>query len=278
MQGLFDQIADAVRVIQPHLTVQPRVGLILGTGLGGLVEQFAGVGKLAYAEIPHFPRSTVQSHAGQLVWGTLGNQPLIAMEGRFHYYEGYSHRELTFPVRVMRALGCDTLIVTNAAGGVNPQYQLADLMVIEDHICLHPDNPLRGINDDRLGPRFPDMSAPYDRQLLQLAREQALKLGLPTQQGVLVSVPGPQLETRAEYRMLKLMGADAVTMSTVPEVIAARHAGLSVLGFSVITDLCLPDALEPVELSKIIAVAGQGGARLSQLIPAILEQLPARTE
>jgi purine-nucleoside phosphorylase len=195
------------------------------------------------------------------------------MEGRFHFYEGYSMQEVTFPVRVMKALGIDTLLITNAAGGMNPQYELGDLVIIEDHINLMGDNPLRGRNDDKLGIRFPDMSQPYDKRLIAVARKAALQLAIPCQPGVFVAVTGPNLETRAEYRMLRSMGADVVGMSTVPEVIVAVHAGLRVLGFSIVTDVCLPDALEPVDIQKILAVAARGGERLARLIPAILERL-----
>jgi purine-nucleoside phosphorylase len=195
------------------------------------------------------------------------------MEGRFHYYEGYSMQQITFPVRVMRALGVETLVITNAAGGMNPQYELADLVVIEDHINLMGDNPLRGQNDEALGPRFPDLSQPYDKQLIALVRRTALELAIPCQPGVFVAVAGPNLETRAEYRMLRNLGADLVGMSTVPEVIVAVHAGLRVLGFSIVTDICLPDALEPVNIGKILETAARGGKRLSRLIPRVLEQL-----
>ena len=275
MNGLFERIEEAAVVISRRCPTPPRVGIILGTGLGGLAEQIEQPTVFPYDSIPHFPVSTVQSHAGQLVCGTLCGQPVVAMEGRFHFYEGYSMQQVTFPVRVMKHLGIDTLIVTNAAGGMNPQFSLGDVMVIEDHINLMGDNPLRGRNDDRLGPRFPDLCYPYDRELLKLARQSALELGLPCQQGVFVAVSGPNLETRAEYRMLRLIGADAVGMSTVPEVLVAAHAGLRVLGFSVVTDLCLPDALEPVDIAKIIAVAQAGGTRLTQLIRRVLEKLSA---
>lgn len=276
MSELSDRIDAAADAIRAVWSGEPRVGMILGTGLSGVADQIETEATIAYGDIPHFPESTVQSHTGQLVCGRLAGIEIVAMEGRFHHYEGYSLQEVTFPVRVMKALGIDTLIVTNAAGGMNPQYALADLMVIEDHINLMPDNPLRGPNDDRLGPRFPDMSQPYDRQLIDLARTTALELQIPTWKGVFVAVPGPNLETRAEYRMLRAMGADVVGMSTVPEVIVAVHAGLRVLGFSIVTDLCLPDALEPAEIEKIIAVAGAGGERLARLIPAILGRLGGR--
>ncbi len=270
MNHLFEQITEAADFIQQQFATVPKLGLILGTGLGGLAEQIESVATIPYAEIPHFPQSTVESHAGQLVCGTLNGVPLLAMEGRFHHYEGYSMQQVTFPVRVMHALGAETLFITNAAGGMNPDYQLADIMLIEDHINLQTENPLRGINDDRLGPRFPDMCEPYNRELLDIAKSTASELGVPTQEGVLVAVAGPNLETRSEYRMLQRMGADCVTMSTIPEVIVAVHAGMRVLGMSIVTDLCLPDELEPVQIEKILAVAAQGGEHLAKLIPAVI--------
>jgi purine-nucleoside phosphorylase len=273
MDGLVEQIEAAVAVIRAAWSGTPRVGMILGTGLGGLAEQIQPEAAIPYGEIPHFPKSTAPTHAGRLVCGRLAGVPIVAMEGRFHYYEGYSLQQVTFPVRVMKALGADTLLVTNAAGGINPQYELADIVVLEDHINLMPDNPLRGVNDDRLGPRWPDLCEPYDRGLLALARQAGLELGIPVQKGVIVAVSGPNLETRAEYRMLKLMGADVVSMSTVPEVLVAAHAGLKVLGFSIVTDLCLPDALEPVEVPKILANAAIGGERLARLIPHVLARI-----
>jgi purine-nucleoside phosphorylase len=273
MQNLARQIDEATAAVRHRWQGVPKVGLILGTGLGGVAEAIREPAEIPYADVPHFPMSTAPGHAGRLVAGTFEGVPVVAMEGRFHYYEGYSLREVTFPVRVMKALGAEILIVTNAAGGMNPQHELADVMLIEDHVSLMPDNPLRGVNDDTLGPRFPDMSEPYDRGLLRIARDAARERAIPFQQGVFVAVPGPNLETRAEYRMLRGMGADAVGMSTVPEVIVARHAGLRVLAFSVITDLCLPDALEPADIAKIIAVAKVGGERLAKLIAAVLPKL-----
>ncbi len=271
--GLFEDIQEAAEFVRERWSEVPRVGLILGTGLGGLAEQIDTAAELPYEEIPHFPESTVESHTGQLVCGKLEGVSLVAMEGRFHYYEGYSLEQVTFPVRVMKELGIEILIVTNAAGGMNPHYELADLMVIDDHINLMPDNPLRGPNDDRLGPRFPDMSEPYDRKLVAKASAAALELGIPAHRGVFVAVPGPNLETRAEYRFLRNIGADTVGMSTVPEAIVAAHAGLRTLGFSVVTDMCLPDALEPVDIDKIIEVAGRGGERLAKLIPHVIKTL-----
>lgn len=273
MRGLADQIHSAVSFIRLSWKGHPQIGMILGTGLGGLTEQIEIEATIPYSDIPHFPVSTAPSHAGRLVCGKLAGVPIIAMEGRFHYYEGYSLQQVTFPVRVMKALGADTLLVTNAAGGMNPQLDLGDVMVIEDHINLIPDNPLRGVNDDTLGPRWPDLCEPYSRALIAHARQAALELGIQLPKGVFVAVAGPNLETRAEYRMLKAMGADVVGMSTVPEVLVAIHGGMRVLGFSVVTDLCLPDHLEPVEIPKILANAAIGGAKLARLIPRVLELL-----
>lgn len=266
MNGVWEQINEACAWIHRGWQGRPTVGLILGTGLGGLASQIRVEAAFPYAEIPHFPRSTAPSHAGQLLCGTLHGVTVLAMEGRFHYYEGYALQQVTFPVRVMRALGASTLVVTSAVGGMNPQFELADVVILEDHISLLPDNPLRGVNDDRLGPRFPDMSQPYDRQLIARSKQIALQLGIQAHTGVLVAVPGPNLETRAEYRMLRSMGADVVGMSTVPEIIVAAHAGMRAIGFSIVTDMCLPDALEPADIQRIIEVAGVGGARLEQLL------------
>ena len=273
MLKLWGQIEEATAFIRQFWQGTPKVGLILGTGLGGLAEQIEQQASIPYGEIPNFPISTAPSHAGRLVCGLLRGQPIVAMEGRFHYYEGYSLEQVTFPVRVMRALGADVLLVTNAAGGINPQLDLADIVVIEDHINLLPDNPLRGVNDDRLGPRWPDLCEPYSKSLIQLTRTTALELGIHLHKGVFVAVSGPNLETRAEYRMLKLMGADVVGMSTVPEVLVAIHAGMKVLGFSVVTDLCLPDHLEPAEVPKILANAAKAGEKLARLIPRVVEQI-----
>lgn len=273
MTQLAADINDAASAVREKWGGVPRVGLILGTGLGGLAEQIQQDTVIHYSEIPHFPESTVESHAGQLVCGTLAGVPIVAMEGRFHFYEGYSMKQVTFPVRVMKALGIEILIVTNAAGGMNPEYELADLMVIDDHINLMGDNPLIGENDDSLGPRFPDMCEPYDRRLQSLALKKAAELEISAHQGVFVAVSGPNLETRAEYSMLRSIGADVVGMSTVPEVIVANHAGLRVLGCSIVTDMCLPNELEPVDIAKILKVAAIGGERLSQLIPAVVGSL-----
>jgi purine-nucleoside phosphorylase len=270
---LSEQISAAVAKIRAQFAKPPRVGIILGTGLGGLAAQIDQQATIRYEDIPHFPKSTVASHAGQLVCGSLRGVALVAMEGRFHYYEGYSMQQVTFPVRVMKALGADILLVTNAAGGMNPEYNLGDVVIIDDHINLMPENPLRGVNDDSLGPRFPDMCDPYDRELIGIAQASAKELGIPCRQGVFVAVPGPNLETRAEYRMLRGMGADVVGMSTAPEVIVAVHAGLRTLAFSIVTDRCLPNSLEPVNIEKILEVAAIGGQHLNKLIPRVIEQL-----
>jgi purine-nucleoside phosphorylase len=273
MLELYDQVQEAKSAIRRQWSGQPQVGIILGTGLGGLVEEIDAEAALAYEEIPNFPRSTVKSHAGRLVCGRLAGKQVVAMEGRFHFYEGYSLPQITLPVRVMQALGCRVLAVSNACGGMNPQFDKGDLMLIEDHINLIGDNPLIGKNDDRLGPRFPDMCQPYDAELLRLAQRVALEERIVCHKGVLVAVSGPNLETRAEYRFLRGIGADVVGMSTVPEVIVAVHCGLRVLGLSVITDRCLPDALEPVVLDDIIATANLAEKKLRVLVRRTIEEL-----
>lgn len=273
MQHLYDQIQEATQFIQGHWPVRPRVGIILGTGLGGLAEDIETDLRLAYADIPYFPQSTVISHASRLVCGHLAGKPVVAMEGRFHYYEGYSLQQITLPVRVLRALGCDVLIVSNACGGMNPQYAKGDLMVIEDHINLIGDNPLIGKNDDRLGPRFPDMCWAYDRELIALTQRVALEEKIVCHKGVFVAVSGPNLETRAEYRFLRGIGADVVGMSTVPEVIVGVHCGLRNLGLSVITDVCLPDALQPVSLAEILETANAAEKQLRVLVRRVVGEI-----
>ena len=228
---------------------------------------------MPYQSIPGFPLSTVETHAGRLLLGRLAGRSVVAMQGRFHRYEGYSLEQITFPVRVMHALGARTLLVSNACGGMNPLWNAGDLVLLSDHVNLLGDNPLVGHNDERLGPRFPDMSAPYDPGLRALARAAALDLGIVLREGVYVAVPGPNLETRAEYRMLRGIGADVVGMSTVPEVIVAVHQGMRVVGFSIITDQCLPDALEPADISRIIATAAEAEPRLTRLITALVERI-----
>ncbi|MBI3823299.1 MAG: purine-nucleoside phosphorylase [Planctomycetes bacterium] len=269
---LYDQIQDATKLIQSRWAGQPAVGIILGTGLGGLAEEITDAVKIPYGDIPHFPVSTVESHAGRLVCGKLGGKNVLAMEGRFHFYEGYSLKQITFPVRVMKALGCGILVVSNACGGMNPQWAKGDLMLIDDHINLLNDNPLIGKNDERLGPRFPDMCRPYDAELIKLAQRIALEEKIACHKGVFVAVPGPNLETRAEYRFLRGIGADVVGMSTVPEVIVGVHASMRVLGLSVITDQCLPDALEPASLPEIIAVANAAEKKLRVLVRRVVAE------
>jgi purine-nucleoside phosphorylase len=271
---LYDQIQETYQAIKTSWPSQARVGIILGTGLGGLAQDIDQEYTFAYTDLPYFPKSTVVTHAGQLVCGKLGGKTVMAMEGRFHFYEGYSLKQITFPVRVMKALGCEVLIVSNACGGMNPQYGKGDLMIMEDHINLMADNPLIGPNDDRLGDRFPDMCHPYDVELIRLAQRVALEERIVCHKGVFVAVPGPNLETRAEYRFLRGIGADVVGMSTVPEVIVGVHSKMRILGLSVITDMCLPDALEPASLTEIIKAANTAEPKLRTLVRRVLEALP----
>lgn len=270
----YERTQAAVDVVRRSSTLEPEVAIILGTGLGGLAEEIEAEATVPYEQIPGFPLSTVESHAGRLLLGRLGKRAVVAMQGRFHRYEGYSLGAVTFPVRVMHALGAGTLIVSNACGGMHPLWAPGDLVLLSDHINLLGDNPLIGSNDERLGPRFPDMSAPYDPVLRALAREVARHLGITLREGVYVAVPGPNLETRAEYRMLRNLGADVVGMSTVPEVIVAAHAGMRTIGISIITDQCLPDCLEPADIGRIIATARRAEPSLTRLISAIVERLP----
>jgi purine-nucleoside phosphorylase len=268
---LFDRVHAAAGTVQKTARIKPELAIILGTGLGGLAKEIEVEESIPYERIPGFPLSTVESHAGRLLLGHLRKRPVVAMQGRFHRYEGYGLGEVTFPVRVMHALGARVLIVSNACGGMHPLWQPGDLVLLSDHINLLGDNPLIGSNDERLGPRFPDMSAPYDAALRALARAAALELGITLREGVYVAVPGPNLETRAEYRMLRGMGADVVGMSTVPEVIVAAHAGMRTVGISIITDQCLPDALEPADISRIIETARRAEPALTRLIARLAE-------
>lgn len=269
----LEAVTAAAEFVRARFGRAPDAAIVLGTGLGGLAREISVEVAIEYADIPGFPASTVESHAGRLLCGTLGGRTVVAMQGRFHRYEGYTLQQVTFPVRVLRALGAETLVVSNACGGMNPLWSAGDLMLIADHINLLGDNPLIGPNDDRLGVRFPDMSAPYDPTLRALARDVATSLGITLREGVYVAVAGPNLETRAEYRMLRTLGADVVGMSTVPEVIVALHAGMRVLGLSIITDQCLPDALEPAEMATIVATAGRAEPKLTALVRGVLERL-----
>ncbi|HET9424569.1 MAG TPA: purine-nucleoside phosphorylase [Gemmatimonadaceae bacterium] len=269
----FDSIERAAEAIRARFPDTPQVGIILGTGLGALAKEIRTVATIDYPSIPGFPSSTVESHAGRLLCGTLGGKTVVAMQGRFHRYEGYSLQQVTFPVRVLKALGAQSLIVSNACGGMNPEWRAGELMLITDHINLIGDNPLVGANDDRLGPRFPDMSEPYDRGFQEMARAEARKRGITLREGVYVAVAGPNLETRAEYRFLRAIGADVVGMSTVPEVIVAVHAGMRVLGLSIITDMCIPEELEPASLERIIATAAAAEPNLTAVVRGVLERM-----
>lgn len=272
MLDLFDKIQESVAYIQSQWSEKPKAGIILGTGLGPLVEKIDVAASIDYGDIPNFPRSTALSHKGRLVCGTLNGLPVVAMEGRIHMYEGYPLKEITLPIRVMNAMGAELLICTNAVGGLNPNYRTGDIMLIEDQINLMGDNPLIGINDDRLGPRFPDMCEPYSHSLIERALRVARAEDIVAHQGVLVAVAGPNLETRAEYRFLRTIGSDVVGMSTVPEVIVAIHAGMRVVGFSIITDMCLADALQPADVHEIVRVANEAEPKLTKLILGVLAE------
>lgn len=269
----YDKIQEAVAVIRGRWSKKADVGIVLGTGLGALAERIDADVVIPYEELPHFARSTVETHAGKLILGVLEGKNVVAMQGRFHYYEGYSAKEITFPIRVMRALGAETLVVSNACGGMNPQFKPGDVMLIEDHINMLGCNPLIGVNDDRLGPRFPDMCEPYSKELIAKARQVALDAGIMTQKGVYVAVAGPNLETRAEYRFFRAIGADVVGMSTVPEVVVAVHAGMKVLGFSIITDMGLADALEPANIERILQNAAEAEPKMNAIICGVLKTL-----
>ncbi len=266
MLDQYEKITAATTFIAGMWSRKPKVGVILGSGLGGATAAITDKVVIPYDQIPHVARSTAHGHSGQLVCGMLEGVPVVVMEGRQHAYEGYPLQQITFPVRVLQRLGAELLIVTNACGGLNPQYRSGDLMVIEDHINLIGDNPLIGINDERLGPRFPDMSAPYTPALIDDALAVARRENFVAHRGVYVAVTGPNLETRAEYRFLRTIGADVVGMSTVPEVLVAVHAGLRVLGISVITDMCLPDALEVATVDHILATARSAEPKLRSII------------
>lgn len=269
----LNQINEALQYIQSKSNIAPEIGIILGTGLGGLADEIDASHFIPYGEIPHFPVSTVESHEGKLLFGNLGGKKVVAMQGRFHFYEGYSMKQITFPVRVMKKLGVHTLLISNAAGGMNPEFKRGDLMIITDHINLLGDNPLIGPNLDEFGPRFPDMSEPYSKELFALAENVALKNNINIQKGVFVAVSGPNLETRAEYRFLRTIGADVVGMSTVPENIVAVHSGIKVLGISVVTDECFPDKLQPVNVQEIIETAQQTEPKLTLIMKKVIEQL-----
>lgn len=270
MLDLHDKIQDGIEFIKGQWDHRAEAGIILGTGLGSLVANIDVQASIEYSDIPHFPKSTATSHKGRLICGHLGGLPVMAMEGRLHMYEGYSLKEITLPVRVMKAMGAELLVVSNACGGLNPYFQLGDIMLIEDQINLMGDNPLIGINDDRLGPRFPDMCEPYSHDLIERALHLARKNDITAHKGVFVAVAGPNLETRAEYRFLRTIGDDVVGMSTVPEVIVAVHCGMRVVGFSIVTDMCLPDALKPADIDEIIRTANEAEPKLTELVMGVL--------
>lgn len=265
--------SEALQFIQESTDLRPNYMLILGTGLGQLAEEMDIQTEISYDKIPHFPVSTVESHAGKLLFGMLGGKEVVAMQGRFHYYEGYNMQQIVFPLRVLKANGADTLFVSNACGGMNPNYSAGDIMLIRDHINMLGDNPLIGPNDDELGSRFPDMSEPYSERLMDIAKNVALECNLQMHQGVYVALSGPMLETKSEYRFLRLIGADVVGMSTVPEVIAAIHMGMEVLGISAITDECFPDSLKPVNIEEILEAAAISEPKMTRVIVDVLKKL-----
>jgi len=273
MSTLLEMINETLSVIRKKTSINYEVGIILGTGLGGLVKEISIEHKIDYADLPHFPLSTVESHHGKLIFGKINGKNVVAMQGRFHFYEGYSMQQITYPVRVMKFLGVKTLLVSNACGGMNPIYRRGDVMLMIDHINLLGDNPLIGKNEDELGPRFPDMSEPYNLDLIKLAEEVALENKIKVQKGVYIAVPGPNLETRAEYRFLRATGADVVGMSTIPENIVANHMGMNVLGISVVTDECFPDSLKPAKVEEIIATAMEAEPKMTLIMKEVIKKL-----
>jgi len=273
MSELLDKINETLKVIRTKTKDEYPVGIILGTGLGGLVKEIDIELEIDYADLPHFPLSTVESHKGKLIFGKIHGKKVVAMQGRFHYYEGYSMQQITYPVRVMKFLGVSTLLVSNACGGMNPLYRRGDIMLMVDHINLLGDNPLIGKNEDELGPRFPDMSEPYNLELIKLAEQIALENKIKVQKGVYVAVPGPNLETKAEYRFLRATGADVVGMSTIPENIVASHMAMIVLGISIVTDECFPDSLKPAKVNEIIAAAMEAEPRMTLIMKEVIKRI-----
>lgn len=273
MGSLKQKIDQTLSVIHKHTKDNYPIGIILGTGLGGLVKEINVNHQIDYGELPHFPLSTVESHHGKLIFGKVANKNVVAMQGRFHYYEGYSMQQITYPVRVMKYLGVKTLLVSNACGGMNPQYRKGDIMLMVDHINLLGDNPLIGKNEDELGPRFPDMSEPYSLELINIAEKAAAENNIKLQKGVYVAVPGPNLETKAEYKFLRETGADVVGMSTIPENIVANHMGIKVLGISIVTDECFPETLKPVNVQEIIATAMAAEPKMTLIMKEVIKRL-----
>jgi purine-nucleoside phosphorylase len=271
---MFQAIHETVQHIKARTAqFEPEIGIILGTGLGGLVNEMVVEYSLMYPNIPNFPISTLEFHSGKLIFGTLNGKKVVAMQGRLHYYEGYSMQQITFPVRVMKALGIKHLFVSNAAGSLNPDFKKGDLMIINDHINLQPESPLRGRNDSEMGPRFPDMSEPYNHDLIQQALSIAEAEGISCKQGVYVSVTGPNLETRAEYKYLRIIGGDAVGMSTVPEVIVANHMALPVFAISVLTDEGFPEVLKPVRIEDILETAREAEPKMTKILSQLIAKL-----
>ncbi|MCO4782217.1 MAG: purine-nucleoside phosphorylase [Candidatus Cloacimonetes bacterium] len=277
MPEQIEKVSESVEFLKKQGVNLPKVGIILGTGLAQLGGDIEDQTTVSYEEIPHFPVSTVESHTGQLIFGKLGGKDVVAMQGRFHFYEGYSGQEITFCVRVMKELGIQALFVSNACGGLNPNYSAGCLMRLEDHINMLGFNPLVGSNNEEWGPRFPDMSEPYSKKLGALAHKVALQNQIDLKQGVYLAVSGPNLETRAEYRMTKMMGADVVGMSTIPEVIVARHMSIPVLAISVITDMCLPDNLKEATVEEIIATASKAEPSLTAVFKGVIQELDLET-
>lgn len=273
MSELINKINETLKVIRSFTKDEYPVGIVLGTGLGALVKEINIEQEIDYADLPHFPLSTVESHQGKLIFGTVNGQKVVAMQGRFHYYEGYTMRQITYPIRVMKFLGTKTLLVSNACGGMNPGYRKGDLMIMVDHINLLGDNPLIGQNEDDLGPRFPDMSEPYSLELIKIAEEVARENNIKVHKGVYVAVPGPNLETKAEYRFLRQTGADVVGMSTIPENIVANHMGMKVFGMSIITDECFPETLKPVDVEEIIAAAMKAEPKMTLIMKELIKQI-----
>jgi purine-nucleoside phosphorylase len=273
MSELISKINETLEVIKKITTEEYPFGIILGTGLGALAKDIDVQHEIDYEDLPHFPLSTVESHHGKLIFGKIGDKNVIAMQGRFHFYEGYSMKQITYPVRVMKFLGVKILLVSNACGGMNPIYKRGDIMLMVDHINLLGDNPLIGMNEDELGPRFPDMSEPYDLGLIKVAEEVALENKIKVQKGIYVAVPGPNLETKAEYRFLRAIGADVVGMSTIPENLVANHMGLKVLGISIVTDECFPDSLKPVNVEEIITTAMKAEPKMTLIMKEVVKRI-----
>ncbi|MBT8380153.1 MAG: purine-nucleoside phosphorylase [Ignavibacteria bacterium] len=273
MSDLLNKINETLTIIRKITSDEYPIGIILGTGLGGLVKEIDVKYEIDYDTLPHFPLSTVESHHGKLIFGSVNGKNVVAMQGRFHFYEGYTMQQITFPVRVMKLLGVETLLVSNACGGMNPKYRRGDVMIMKDHINLLGDNPLIGKNEDELGPRFPDMSEPYNYELIELAEKIAQENKIKVQKGVYVAVPGPNLETKAEYSFLRDTGADVVGMSTIPENIVANHMGIKVLGISIITDECFPDTLKPVNVEEIIATAMEAEPKMTMIMKELIKRI-----